>query len=347
MERRARRGSTSIRDSACGAEPGGVPRDRRCEAGTRASRVDPSYRVVRVRVPARAARRLGALRANRVVSYFRLTSDAFFASARAAGSLRFDVVVRGRAPHRHEQSYRGRPATRSPCFANGRRRRSSHDCNPRARRRRRRVARGRRHRRTGFGRASGTARSYQAIVRLHGPGSGLAACGARRRPRRRRRRGEATARSRPSLLAGGRSRDSATATLAPRPGAAPRSAAPRALSRRTCCRVRRPLQSPPCRGSTLIPRREFERIAAPTSTPTRGSTLLADMCRANALVAVKRAGSGHLGSTFSSLDLVVAPALGGAERRRRRLRLARTATSSSPRRATTSRASTPRSTRSA
>ena len=28
------------------------------------------------------------------------------------------------------------------------------------------------------------------------------------------------------------------------------------------------------------------------------------MCRANALVAVKRAGSGHLGSTFSSLDLV-------------------------------------------
>ena len=32
--------------------------------------------------------------------------------------------------------------------------------------------------------------------------------------------------------------------------------------------------------------------------------LLADMCRANALVAVKRAGSGHLGSTFSSLDVV-------------------------------------------
>src|SRR5438093_982479 len=29
------------------------------------------------------------------------------------------------------------------------------------------------------------------------------------------------------------------------------------------------------------------------------------MCRLNALVAVKRAGSGHLGSTFSALDLVV------------------------------------------
>jgi transketolase len=33
--------------------------------------------------------------------------------------------------------------------------------------------------------------------------------------------------------------------------------------------------------------------------------VLADMCRANALVAVKRAGSGHLGSSFSSLDIVV------------------------------------------
>ena len=34
-------------------------------------------------------------------------------------------------------------------------------------------------------------------------------------------------------------------------------------------------------------------------------SLLADLCRLNALVAVKRAGSGHLGSTFSALDLVV------------------------------------------
>ena len=31
---------------------------------------------------------------------------------------------------------------------------------------------------------------------------------------------------------------------------------------------------------------------------------LADMCRLNALVAVKRAGSGHLGSSFSALDIV-------------------------------------------
>ena len=33
--------------------------------------------------------------------------------------------------------------------------------------------------------------------------------------------------------------------------------------------------------------------------------LLAAMCRLNALVAVKRAGSGHLGSSFSAMDLVI------------------------------------------
>jgi transketolase len=49
---------------------------------------------------------------------------------------------------------------------------------------------------------------------------------------------------------------------------------------------------------SLIPREEFER--AGNYLP-----LIADMCRANALVAVKRAGSGHLGSSFSALDIVV------------------------------------------
>jgi transketolase len=49
---------------------------------------------------------------------------------------------------------------------------------------------------------------------------------------------------------------------------------------------------------SLIPREELERA--------RGNlALLADMCRANALVAVKRAGSGHLGSSFSAMDVVV------------------------------------------
>jgi transketolase len=51
---------------------------------------------------------------------------------------------------------------------------------------------------------------------------------------------------------------------------------------------------------TLIPREEFERARGLDNL-----ALVADMCRANALVAVKRAGSGHLGSSFSALDVVV------------------------------------------
>ena len=49
---------------------------------------------------------------------------------------------------------------------------------------------------------------------------------------------------------------------------------------------------------TLIPREEFVRAQDDLG-------VLADMCRANALVAVKRAGSGHLGSSFSAMDIVV------------------------------------------
>ena len=50
----------------------------------------------------------------------------------------------------------------------------------------------------------------------------------------------------------------------------------------------------------LIPKSEFDRVRADGDL-----SVLADMCRANALTAVKRAGSGHLGSSFSALDLVV------------------------------------------
>jgi len=48
----------------------------------------------------------------------------------------------------------------------------------------------------------------------------------------------------------------------------------------------------------LIPQSEFARAQ-------KYLALIADMCRANALVAVKRAGSGHLGSSFSAMDVVV------------------------------------------
>jgi transketolase len=49
----------------------------------------------------------------------------------------------------------------------------------------------------------------------------------------------------------------------------------------------------------LISKSEFDRVGGDDLA------LLADMCRANALTAVKRAGSGHLGSSFSALDIVV------------------------------------------
>jgi transketolase len=55
---------------------------------------------------------------------------------------------------------------------------------------------------------------------------------------------------------------------------------------------------------SLIPIYEFQRVRAAPIHKYRKLGLLADMCRANTLVSVKRAGSGHLGSSFSSLDIV-------------------------------------------
>ncbi len=55
----------------------------------------------------------------------------------------------------------------------------------------------------------------------------------------------------------------------------------------------------------LIPVNEFRRIESAGLEKNRMLSLVADMCRANALAVVKRAGSGHLGSTFSSMDLFV------------------------------------------
>ncbi|CAB1083764.1 Transketolase (EC [Olavius algarvensis Delta 1 endosymbiont] len=56
----------------------------------------------------------------------------------------------------------------------------------------------------------------------------------------------------------------------------------------------------------LIPENEFQRIRAANIDKIIKLQLLADMCRANTFATVKRAGSGHLGSSFSSLDIVTA-----------------------------------------
>ncbi len=54
----------------------------------------------------------------------------------------------------------------------------------------------------------------------------------------------------------------------------------------------------------IIPRDEFERLQAASMPETKKLGFSADMLRANALMAVKKAGSGHLGSSFSAMDIV-------------------------------------------
>ena len=54
----------------------------------------------------------------------------------------------------------------------------------------------------------------------------------------------------------------------------------------------------------LVPKAELDRIRAAEVSANDRLALVADVCRLNALVAVKRAGSGHLGSTFSAMDVV-------------------------------------------
>ena len=55
---------------------------------------------------------------------------------------------------------------------------------------------------------------------------------------------------------------------------------------------------------TLVARGEFDRVRLADVPRDERLALLADMARANALTAVKRAGSGHLGSSFSAMDMV-------------------------------------------
>lgn len=54
----------------------------------------------------------------------------------------------------------------------------------------------------------------------------------------------------------------------------------------------------------FIPQTEFGRVQNASLDTYERLALLADMSRLNALASVKRAGSGHLGSSFSSLDIV-------------------------------------------
>lgn len=55
----------------------------------------------------------------------------------------------------------------------------------------------------------------------------------------------------------------------------------------------------------LIPKEEFDVVREAVVDPLLQEQLFAAMCRANAFMAVKKAGSGHLGSSFSAMDIVV------------------------------------------
>jgi transketolase len=55
---------------------------------------------------------------------------------------------------------------------------------------------------------------------------------------------------------------------------------------------------------SLAPKAELDRVREADVAADDRLGLLADLCRLNALVAVKRAGSGHLGSSFSAMDVV-------------------------------------------
>ncbi|MBH30584.1 MAG: 1-deoxy-D-xylulose-5-phosphate synthase [Candidatus Marinimicrobia bacterium] len=55
----------------------------------------------------------------------------------------------------------------------------------------------------------------------------------------------------------------------------------------------------------IIPRSEFDRIWKADINSYDKLAPISDMCRLNTLVAVKKAGSGHLGSSFSAMDIVV------------------------------------------
>ena len=54
----------------------------------------------------------------------------------------------------------------------------------------------------------------------------------------------------------------------------------------------------------FVPKREFQRLQNLNLDPKTRTAIFATYCRINTLYAIARAGSGHIGSSFSSLDIV-------------------------------------------
>ena len=54
----------------------------------------------------------------------------------------------------------------------------------------------------------------------------------------------------------------------------------------------------------FVPYAELERLRALEVDAVERCGIVADACRLNTLYMIKRAGSGHLGSSFSAMDVV-------------------------------------------
>ena len=57
-------------------------------------------------------------------------------------------------------------------------------------------------------------------------------------------------------------------------------------------------------GLSYVTRQSIDAVRAATSDPVARAELLADVCRLNTLYMIMQAGSGHIGSSFSSTDLI-------------------------------------------
>src|SRR5476649_2399981 len=57
-------------------------------------------------------------------------------------------------------------------------------------------------------------------------------------------------------------------------------------------------------GLSYAPRAAIDAVRRASSDPVERAGLLADVCRLNTLYMIMRAGSGHIGSSFSSTDLI-------------------------------------------
>jgi transketolase len=53
-----------------------------------------------------------------------------------------------------------------------------------------------------------------------------------------------------------------------------------------------------------VPHAELQRLRTLDIAPHERAQIFADACRLNALYMIARAGSGHIGSSFSSLDIM-------------------------------------------